>query len=121
MTKLVSPRLVALVDLTPDRQEGELTEFDIQTDNRDSIQWDITRTRKGWPPLQEAALLWLTFMAWHALHRSGAITLTLDQFMAQCVQVGTFNAQGERLAPGTLAGADLTPLDPTQPVATTGQ
>lgn len=45
----------------------------VQTDNRDMLGWDKTRIPHKWPPMQEAPSLWLTFIAWHAARRTGAI------------------------------------------------
>lgn len=82
------------------------TEFTVQTDNRDAVQWDVIRARKDWPAGKDAPMLWLTVMAWHALKRTGQTTLNLEQFIASCVQV-------------TSADKEPAEVDPTQSAADT--
>lgn len=47
--------------------------LEIQSDNRDLVLWDMTRSRHRWPKLDEAPFLWLTFVSWAAARRTGAI------------------------------------------------
>lgn len=53
-------------------REGQ-EDLELQTANPDFLAWDMTRPRHKWPILQEAPFLWLTFMAWSAARRTGAI------------------------------------------------
>jgi hypothetical protein len=46
---------------------------EIQTTNADLVLWDRTRYRHKWPTLQDAPILWMTFIAWAAARRTGAI------------------------------------------------
>ena len=45
----------------------------IQTANPDLVLWDRTRIKHKWPGFQDAPFLWLTFIAWAAARRTGAI------------------------------------------------
>lgn len=78
----------------------DVLEMDVQTDNRDMIQWDVTRARRDWPQGKDAPALWLTFLAWHALHRTGGTTLQLDGFLAACIDVSGIDRDGETVAAG---------------------
>lgn len=67
--KLSTPRLrVVLADGT-DRE--------VQCTNADMVRFDLTRSKQKWPGPQDAPFLWLTFIAWAALRRTGAIEQTV--------------------------------------------
>lgn len=62
----------------------------VQTDNRDQIRWDKTRIRhKDWGRMDETPNIWLTFIAWHAARRTGAIPpdVTYETWEAQVIDV----------------------------------
>jgi hypothetical protein len=88
MTQLSAPKVLVLVETA---DSDELTEYTVQTDNRDAIQWDVTRPRRSWPAFNEAPMLYMTFLAWHAMHRSGATKLNLDEFMKTAVEAAPPN------------------------------
>lgn len=71
----------------------------VQTDNRDQVRWELTRTKEQWPAQVDAPSLFTVFMAWSALARSGDL-------------------QGMRFAEFqptvTAAIATLVDVDPTQ-------
>lgn len=94
--KLAAPRIrVALEQPATD----ELLEIDLQTDNRDLVMWDATRNRRGWPKGQDAPMLWLTFLAWHALKRSGEAAEDFDSFNDRCVAIVPVDAEGTEIDP----------------------
>lgn len=100
---LLTPKVLVLVQLEGATEPEELT---VQTDNRDAVQWDITRARKGWPTGPDAPMLWMTFLAWHSLKRTGQLRdIPLDKFIESCLQVKS---------------ATPVPTDPTPPGADTG-
>lgn len=68
--KLSSPRVLVL-------REGH-EPLEVQTTNADMVRWDLTRPkqRPPWPKFDEAPILWLTFLAWAAARRTGAIEMT---------------------------------------------
>jgi hypothetical protein len=82
MTTLSSP----IVNVIIEQPDGELVEFKVQTDNRDAVRWDLTRGRKNWPNGQDAPLLWMTFLAWHAMKRGGDTELDIEKFLEVCVE-----------------------------------
>jgi hypothetical protein len=49
-------------------------DLEVQTTNADLVLWDRTRFRHKWPQVADAPFLWLTFIAWAAARRTGAIT-----------------------------------------------
>jgi hypothetical protein len=104
--RLSSPVVAVVLEQGP-----ELVELEVQTDNRDAIQWDVSRGKRDWPKSTEAPMLWLSFLAWHALRRTGATQLTLDEFLKVAVQVRTVKADGS----GEPATADEELVGPTQP------
>lgn len=63
---LSAPRIRVILD-----DAGTLTEYEVQTDNRDAVRWDMTRGRENWPAFTDAPMLWATFMAWSAMNRAG--------------------------------------------------
>jgi hypothetical protein len=117
MTKLASPQIVVLIE---NPNSDELTEYTVQTDNRDSIQWDVTRSRKDWPKSTDGPMLWLTFLAWHALKRSGEYSESLETFMKVTVEVRGVKEDGEVVPAKDLSGDDLAPLGHTPQVPDIG-
>lgn len=79
--RLTTPRLRVV-------REGE-DDLELQAINADLVLWDKTRFRHKWPTATDAPFLWLTFTAWAAGRRTGAIPadLTYEQFEAQTLQV----------------------------------
>lgn len=73
--------------------------FEVQTLNPDLIRWDITRTKHAWPKMEDAPVMWLTFIGWAALRREGTLPdeVTWERFSAElCVGVsGVDVAEGE--------------------------
>ncbi len=54
-------------------REGHDDIDELQTTNADLVLWDRTRYRHKWPGIQEAPILWMTFIAWAAARRTGAV------------------------------------------------
>ena len=53
--------------------------------NADLVAFDLTRAKHSWPSMRDAPFLWQTFVAWHALRRTGRLAsdgkpLTFDAF-----------------------------------------
>lgn len=67
--KITSPRVTVI-------REG-FDPLEVQTDNRDAILWDKTRIRHKWGRQDEQPYIWLTFLAWAAARRTGAIPADL--------------------------------------------
>lgn len=94
--KISQPRLQVRLE----NADGTVTEYDVQTDNRDAVRFDLTRVRLGWPDGQSAPVLWMTFQAWSALKRSGVEVGKVTEFMDRCLSVQPLNADGEDLEDG---------------------
>lgn len=82
-TRITAPRVRVVIE----DAAGELTETLVQTDNRDAIRFDLIRSRKGWPGMQEAPMLWMTVLAWNAIKRSGGTTDDVETFLDKVVQI----------------------------------
>lgn len=50
-----------------------IDDIEVQTTNADMVLWDRTRFKHKWPPVGDAPILWITFVAWAAARRTGAI------------------------------------------------
>lgn len=100
MVELITPRVRVTVE-----QEGrdDFLQMDVQTDNRDMVHWDVARAKKGWPTQRDAPILWLSFLAWHALKRSGETTQTVEKFLDSCVQVQGIDEDGNLINHGDAA------------------
>lgn len=75
---LKTPIITVVID-----RDDELTEYVVQTDNRDSIAWDMHRNRVNWPAGPDAPMLWMTYLAWSAMRRdttTPAAGTTFEQF-----------------------------------------
>lgn len=96
MAKLPTPIVVVLLE-APGTEE--LTEYTVQTDNRDWVAWDLTRSRKNWPTTEEAPMVWLNFMAHHALcKRSNIIDMTFEEFSGQrAVKCFPVDSEGQEI------------------------
>lgn len=90
--------------------------LDVQTENPDMVFFDLERARKKWPGLQDAPFLWLSFLAYSKLKRSGELGTPVPPFDAwflETVSVVNLDADGN---PATESES----ADPTQPVAAPG-
>jgi len=82
--QLSTPRLLV-------KREGQPEPLDVQTTNADLVLWDKTRFRHKWPTVGDAPFLWLTFIAWAAARRTGAIgtDVTYEAWEASTLEVET--------------------------------
>jgi hypothetical protein len=74
--------------------------------NSDLVAFDITRPLRKWPAMQDAPVLYQTFIAWKALTRESQTNLSWEAFVTNAVQVTTTKPEG---------GPDTADVDPTQP------
>lgn len=81
--RLTSPRVLVI-------REGH-DDLEVQTDNRDMILWEKTRARHKWPKFDEAPMTWVTFLAWSAARRIGAIDMgyTWERWEGETLQART--------------------------------
>jgi hypothetical protein len=90
-------------------------EFDVQTENPDMVLFDLERSKRKWPTFQEAPFLWISYLAYSKLKRSGADIGgdTFDAWLLKTSNVSNLNADG---APGP----DVVAAFPTQEVPAPG-
>ncbi len=79
--RLISPKLIV--------KRADADYLELQTANPDLIRWDRTRVKHKWPSFEDAPFLWLTFIAWAAARRTGAIPqdMTYEAWEAQVLDV----------------------------------
>lgn len=65
-TSLDNPRLLVVM--------ADGTEHDVQTDSPDLAFFDLERSRQKWPTIQEGPFIWLHYIAYSKLRRTGALT-----------------------------------------------
>lgn len=103
MTKFLTPKLRVQLE-SPGTDE--LTEYIVQTDNRDMVAFDLTRSRKGWPSMDEANMFWMTFLAHHALSKRGGVAITFEDFLDRAVIITPVDEDGEEVALEDSGSAD---------------
>lgn len=52
----------------------------VTTANPDLVRWDMTRGKHKWPPMDEAPMLWATFVAWAAAKRLDLYSGTWEEW-----------------------------------------
>jgi len=89
--------------------------FDVQTENPDMVMFDLERSKRKWPSFQDAPFLWLNYLAYSKLKRSGADIGgdTFDAWLMKTSNVENLNDDG---APAT----DVVSAFPTLEVAAPG-
>ena len=80
-----------IVDVTLDDGSGETTTLRAQIVNADMVRWDRTAAKHGWPKWDAAPFLWLTFVSWAALRRSGQIgdDMTWELYEQRALHIAT--------------------------------
>jgi hypothetical protein len=97
--RLIAPHLTVLMD------DGAIHE--IQADNRDLLDYERTARKRGWPSPQDGAQMeWMTYIAWHGLHREGIIPkdVTYNDFCERAVSIDPRPATTDPTQPGPEAG-----------------
>jgi hypothetical protein len=99
--RLATPRLTVV-------REG-VDELNLQTTNADLVLWDRTRFRHKWPTVTDAPFLWLTFIAWAAARRTGAIpeNLKYETWEAEVLAVETEEDEEDEAGRPFPEGPDL--------------
>lgn len=89
-------------------REGQ-DDLEVQTTNADLVNWDRTRMRHKWPKVSEAPFLWLTFIAWSAARRVGAITAEhrYESWENDVLEIETLTEDGEDDETGRPTQPDL--------------
>ena len=110
MAQMKFPRVLVTIE----QADGTVAEVAVQTDNRDAVRFDLMRARKGWPPMGEAPILFMTVLAFLAIRRSDATMLPDDAETAidMIVDVTPVDADGNPVDDTDAAG--LAVVDPTR-------
>ena len=106
MARMVSPRLLVTLD------DGN--EYDIQTDNRDMVRFDLLKGRKQWPSMQEAPMLWVTVLAWSCLAREKKVTDEVEKGIDRIIAVEALDEDGNVVDLDDPAIAEAVSVDPTK-------
>ena len=107
MARMTAPKILVVLD--NDR------EYTVQTDNRDMVRFDLMRGRKQWPTMQEAPMLWLTFLAWSALSREKELPgADVDKELDRILSVDVVDDDGNVVDLDDPDVADAVSVDPTQ-------
>ena len=87
--RLNTPRLLVVRE-----QQDDL---EVQAINADLVRWDRTRFKHHWPTGQDAPFLFLTFIAWSAARRTGAIpgSTTYETWEAEVLEVKPMDDEEE--------------------------
>jgi hypothetical protein len=84
--------------------------LEIQILNPDLLRWDVTRGKHRWGTMKDSPNLWMTFIAWAAMTRTGLTSQTWETFMAETLEVlPVTETEGDPAGPGV---ADPFPQDP---------
>jgi hypothetical protein len=92
--QLKTPRILAIIPdysrpLAKDRDDQEYVEVEILALNEDLGAFETARKGLNLGQASENSIMWLTFVAWHALRRGGDVDdkLSFGQFRKDCLQV----------------------------------
>jgi hypothetical protein len=98
--KLFTPLLRVIM---PPPEGEDAKAIDVQSINADLVRWDRTRLANKWPKMEDAPIIWATFIAWAAMRRQGLIPqdLKYEEFEATALSIEPI---------------DQTPADPTNAV-----
>ncbi|NNG20304.1 hypothetical protein HJ590_12115 [Naumannella sp. ID2617S] len=107
------PRLA----LTIEPAAGDPLDLAVQADNRGACAYDLVRSAKGYPAPADAPFLWMTYLAYHALRRTGQLAAhqlseDFDQFRLTVAQLVPVDESGDRVELADVLGENV---DPTQP------
>lgn len=108
MAKLDTPRITVILSDPDFPGDDEGREYKVSTRNVELCAYERERVIRKWPKGEDAPFLWLTFLAWRALQRTGQITAcSLAEFEQRCLSVSSKEEDAE-------------PVDPTPPAAEPG-
>ena len=108
MANLSTPKIRVELE-TPGTEE--ITEYLVQTDNRDMVAFDLTRSRKNWPSMADGNVFWINFLAHHALSKRGGVAITFEDFLARAVSVTPVDEDGEDADLADAGSADPFPKE----------
>lgn len=72
------------------------TEYDVKTESPDMVYFDLERAKRKWPGIQEAPFLWLSYLAYSKLKRTGAgVPATFDAWLPTTSRIDNLDADGQ--------------------------
>lgn len=77
--------------------------------NPSLVAWDRTRATRKWPNVEDAPLLWMTFITWHHLHATGVVSCTFEEY-----ETGVCEAVGDPRRDGAPVGEEV-PVEVVDP------
>lgn len=106
-----------IVTVTLETEGDQHRQITVQTDNRNQVQFDMLRARRGYPAQSDAPVLWLTVIAWHALTLAGELppNTEFETFNRRCLEVFLSDEEGNPLTRDELKARMGVQADPTQP------
>lgn len=85
----------------------------VTTSNPDLVRWDMTRGKHKWPPMDEAPMLWATFVAWAAAKRTEQYAGTWEDWSLKDALSVEFDAEGEAAATADPTQSGAEPSSPS--------
>ncbi len=71
-------------------------EHEVQIVNVDMTSFDRERARhRDWPTAEDGPMFWASYLAWHALRRTGVFEHGYNQFEQHALQVEMINTDEE--------------------------
>lgn len=69
----------------------------VKTDNPDMVFYDIERAKRKWPAGQDAPMLWINYLAYSKLRRTGEIDKgqTFEDWLLTTVAIENLSDDGE--------------------------
>jgi len=69
----------------------------VKTDNPDMVFYDIERAKRKWPAGQDAPMLWINYLAYSKLRRTGEIdkALTFEDWLLTTSALENMSEDGE--------------------------
>lgn len=64
------------------------TTYDVKADQRDLSRWEVQPFGCSFAQFESKAMTGMRWLAWHALTRTGVITMKWEHFDKVCVEVG---------------------------------
>lgn len=72
--------------LTVTLNNGE--QHSVEPNNIDRLKWDLNRQKQGWPSMEEAPFIGMTFLAWSAMRRANLYTASWKDFSeSDCIEL----------------------------------
>ena len=81
-------------------QGGTEVEHTVTIRNPDLVRWDTTRHTHKWPAMEEAPVMWATFVAWAACKRLGLTSAKWEEWRdEECQAVHMPQPDGDEVDP----------------------